>query len=151
MARLYSKRKGKSKSRKPLMSEANVEVDMKKIDAPVAAYIKQGMNSAMIGQNLKDKHNVGYIKAAFGMRLGQYLAEKGVKKEMPDDLVALMRKAVIIRKHLTANHRDVYGKVRLHRVESKIWRLSKYYIQSGKLPASWKYDPEQAALMIKKA
>ncbi len=73
-----------------------------------------------------------------------------MKKILPDDLMSLMRKAVGMHKHLAENHRDVYGKIRLIRVEAKIWRLSKYYRASGKLPADWKYDPAQAALMIKK-
>ena len=150
MARLHTRKHGKAKSRKPVAGEARNEADRREVEAAILDYAKQGMSGSAIGQSLKEKHRVGYIKPFLGKRLDQFLAEKGARKEFPDDLMALMRKAVGMRRHLAGNHSDVYGKVRLQRVEAKIWRLSRYYRESGRLPASWKYDPEQAALMIKK-
>jgi small subunit ribosomal protein S15 len=41
--------------------------------------------------------------------------------------------------------------MRLRRTESKIWRLTKYYIRKGSLPQGWRYDPQQAKLIIKRA
>jgi len=38
----------------------------------------------------------------------------------------------------------------MKKIESKIWRLTKYYIRRGQLPAGWRYDPKQAELLIKK-
>lgn len=150
MARLHTRRHGRSKSRKPMESEAKTAgADTKQLEDTITTYAKQGMKSALIGQKVKDEHKVGYLKNALGKRLTVFLAEKGFRSEMPSDLVELMRRAVNMRKHLGANHRDVYNTTRLHRVESKIWRLGKYYRNSGKLPSGWKYDPEQAALIIK--
>lgn len=149
MARLHTRRHGRSKSRKPVESEAGARGDTEKLEEAITAYAKQGMHGALIGQRVKEKHKVGYLKPVLGKRLGVFLAEKGFKSEIPSDLLDLMRKAVNMRKHLGANHRDVHGTTRLHRVESKIWRLSKYYRGSGRLPNDWRYDPEQAALIIK--
>ena len=150
MARLHTRKHGKAKSRKPAAADITNEADRSKVEKAILDYSKQGISGAMIGQNVKEKHGAGYLKPLLGKRLGQFLAEKGVQKAIPDDMMALMRKAVGMHKHLGANHRDVYGRIRLIRVEAKIGRLSKYYRDSGKLPADWKYDPKQAALMIKK-
>lgn len=149
MARLHTRRHGKSKSRKPLDSEASTKADTKQLEEAIVAYAKQGMKSAGIGRKVKEEYKVGYLKPVLGKRLAVFLADKGFKSNIPSDLLDLMMKAVNMRKHLGANHRDVHNTTRLHRVESKIWRLGKYYIASGKLPADWRYDPEQAALIIK--
>ena len=151
MARLHTRKHGKSKSRKPVAEDVKITADRKEVEGAILDYARQGMSSSEIGQSVKVAHGVGYLKPLLGKRLNQFLAEKGVKKELPDDIMALMRKAVSMRKHLASNHGDVYGMIRLGRVEAKIWRLSRYYRSSGKIPADWKYDPEQAALMIKKA
>ncbi|VVB77433.1 30S ribosomal protein S15 [uncultured archaeon] len=151
MARLHTRKHGKSKSRKPLADAVKIDVDKSKVEEAILNYSKQGMNSAQIGQSVKTDLGAGYLKPVLGKRLSQFLIEKGIKKELPDDIMSLMQKAVGMRKHLAANKRDVYGRIRLMRVESKIWRLSKYYRNTGRLPVEWKYNPEQAALMIKKA
>ena len=90
-----------------------------------------------------------YIKHLLGKRLGKVLAEKGVAGSMPADLMDLMKKAVNLRNHLSHNKHDKGNTLGLQRVEAKIWRLTKYYTREGKLPAGWRYDPEQAALLIK--
>lgn len=151
MARLHTRRHGRSKSRKPEGVAVQSAMDSAKVEETIVAYAKQGMKGALIGQRLKDEHKVGYLKPVLGKRLSVFLGEHGFKSDIPSDLLDLMRKAVNLRKHLTANHKDVHNTTRLHRVESKIWRLGKYYRNSGRLPNDWKYDPEQAALIIKEA
>lgn len=150
MARLHTRKHGKSKSRKPTLADAKLDADKAKVEKAILECSKQGMDGAAIGREVKEKHGAGYLKPLLGMRLDKFLSSKGVEKKIPDDLMALMRKAVGMHKHLGANHRDVYGKLRLARVEAKIGRLSKYYRNEGRLPVDWKYNPAQAALMIKK-
>jgi small subunit ribosomal protein S15 len=149
MARLHTRRHGKSKSRKPLEVDMKVDVEKSKVEEAIVSYAKQGMKGAMIGQNLKEKLGVGYARPILGKRLGAFLKEKGFAGDIPSDMMDLMRKAVRMRKHLVTNHRDVHNNTGLKRVESKIWRLGKYYKRAGKLPTTWKYDAEQAALIIK--
>lgn len=150
MARLHTRKHGKAKSRKPADADIRQEADRATVEKAILDYSKQGMNAAAIGQNVKEKHGASYLKPLLGKRLNQFLSDSGVKKQIPDDLMALMRKAVGMHKHLGENRRDVYGRIRLIRVEAKIGRLSKYYRGTGRLPADWKYDPAQAALIIKK-
>jgi len=152
MARMHSKRHGKSKSRKPLPEDigAPKEFDKAQIEQIIANYAKQGMEPAMIGQKLKTEHGVPYVKHYMGKRLGVILKEKGVAGQMPPDLMDLMKKAVNTHAHLAKNKQDYSNTLRLRRIESKIWRLTKYYIRTGLLPQGWRYDPKQAELLIKK-
>jgi len=149
MARLHTRRHGRSKSRKPVEFKAPAGAGNAELEQAIVAYAKQGMKSTAIGRQIKEKHKVGYLKPMLGKRLNVFLEEKGFKNEIPTDLLDLMRRAVNMRKHLGANHRDVHNTTRLQRVEAKIWRLGKYYRSSGKLAPDWKYDPAQAALIIK--
>lgn len=153
MARMHTGKHGKSKSRKPEVeigkSPEGAKLSKAEIVKLVEDYSKQGVSPALIGQYLKDKHEVPYIRQATGQRLMEIMKEKKIAGDLPSDLLSLMRKAVGMRKHLEKNKQDVHNRTRLGRTESKIWRLSKYYKKEGVLPKNWKYDPEQAALIIK--
>lgn len=152
MARMHTKRHGKAKSRKPVLSADAPRVTQlsnEEIESQIVSMAKQGMPPSTIGYRLKDEHKVMYIKQVLGKRLGKVMAEKGVAGEMPPDLMDLMKKAVNLRSHLAHNKHDKSNTMGLQRVEAKIWRLTKYYSRRGKLPAGWRYDPEQAALLIK--
>ncbi len=148
---MHTKKKGRSRSRKPLMESASNDSGLSKeqISELVEGYAKQGMGPALIGEKLKREHKVMYIRQATGQRLMTILKEKGMAGQIPPDMLQLMKKAVGIRAHLVKNNKDVHGKVRLGRVESKIWRLSKYYMRTGSLPKGWRYDPQQAELLIR--
>ncbi|MFH0818188.1 MAG: 30S ribosomal protein S15, partial [Candidatus Micrarchaeota archaeon] len=79
----------------------------------------------------------------------EIMRASGVKMDYPEDILNLITKAVKMRKHITANKSDVHNRSKLGHVESKIKRLVRYYVSSGKLPAGWSYDPEKAALLVK--
>lgn len=151
MARMHTRKRGKSKSRKPPAERAQVPQDVNKDEVvkAVVEYAKQGMHQAQIGQALKEKHNVPYVKQMFGKRLNVILNENGFKYEIPQDLLDLLKRSVVLRKHLDKNHGDMHNKLALQRTEMKIWRLSNYYRENGKLPMDWKYDPVKVALLIK--
>ncbi len=154
MAKMHSKKRGKSKSRKPVREEGApasgaCKLSRDEIAELAAGYARQGMSQAMIGERLKEEHNVQYIKEATGSRLAKLLSEKGIKPGIPGDMLALMTKAVRVRRHLAANRQDVYSRVRLIRIESKLLRLSRYYRAKGVLPEAWRYDPQQAELIVK--
>jgi len=74
------------------------------------------------------------------------LEEKKLLPELPEDLMAMMRKAVIIRKHMEANKQDMTALRGLQFTESKIKRLAKYYKKKAKIPADWKYDPSSVKI-----
>ena len=152
MARMHTKKHGKSKSRKPVV-ELGVApegvISKNEIETQISEYMKKGISPRLIGQNLKDIHKVPYVKQVFGKRLTVVMNEQGYSPEFPQDLLDLMKRAVNVRKHLVVNKQDVHNKVRLNRIESKIWRLTKYYKKEGVVSQDWKYDPEKAALIVK--
>jgi len=60
----------------------------------------------------------------------------------------LIKKAVAVRKHLDRNKKDKDSKFRLILVESRIHRLARYYRESKKLPATWKYESATASALV---
>ena len=153
MARMHTGRHGKSKSRKPDVELGTTPEGFagtkEEIDEAIVSYAKQGIPQTKIGQLLKTEKSLPYVKQLYGKRLGVILKEKGYAPELPQDLMDLLRRATLMRRHLEKNHNDVHNRVRLNRIESKIWRLGKYYKASGVLDKSWTYDPAKVALMIK--
>ncbi len=154
MARMHTKRKGKSKSRKPVLDKGsfgNGSEGMQKeeVEKLILDYAKQGMAPAAIGEKLKKEHGVKYVRQAIGLRMNEFLKQKGAAHKFPSDMLDLMTKAVRIRRHLESNKQDVYGRVRLIRIEAKILRLSRYYGREGVLPSGWKYNPREAELIVK--
>ena len=75
-------------------------------------------------------------------------ALRAVKKEVPEDLYNLMKQAVSLHRHLAENKKDNKAKHGLELMESKIRRLSKYYVRTGKVPKDWKYSIERARLIV---
>ena len=51
----------------------------------------------------------------------------GLAPDIPEDLYYMIKKAVVMRKHLEQNRKDKDGKFRLILVESRIHRLARYY------------------------
>lgn len=151
---MHSKKKGKSKSRKPVMDSSGFgngteKLQKSEIEDIAVNYAKQGVSPAMIGERLKKEHGVKYIKQATGTRLVKILKSKGITSEVPSDMRALMTKAIRVRKHLERNKQDVHNRTRLMRIESKLLRLGNYYVRKKVLPDNWKYDPKKAELIVK--
>ena len=108
-----------------------------------------GLPSSEIGIVLRDKHGVGSVKEATGKSVTQILTARGIKRELPEDLMALLRKAVALHRYLARNRRDEVSKRSLEIVERKVNSLVKYYVRNGKLPKDWRYDPERAAILVR--
>ncbi len=109
---------------------------------------KKGESNAKIGLELK-KENVLKTKKEVGKRIGKIQKELKIQKEIPDDLMALIRKAVKLIKHKGTNKKDTRGKLGYQLTVSKINRLKKYYIRQGILAKDWRYSDEKAKLLVK--
>lgn len=79
----------------------------------------------------------------------QILSENGIKPEVPEDLLFLIKKAVALDEHLKKNKKDASAKRGCEMTVSKIRKLVKYYIKSKRLPADWRYSIETAKLLVK--
>ncbi len=150
MARMHARRRGKSGSQRPMISEnpAWVPLSKEEIESTVVKMGKDGVTAARIGLVLRDQHAVPDVKLATGRTVLDILRENDLTPTIPDDLVALMRRAINLQNHLNENKKDLANKRNLQMVESKIRRVVKYYKREGALPADWQYSIANAELLI---
>jgi len=150
MARMYARRRGTSGSVRPYRKDAPEwsNTDVTEIEKIVVDLRKDGMSTSQIGLALRDRYAVPDVKLATGKRVNEILREKGLESEIPEDLRNLMQKALGLRKHLAENKKDVHNARQLQIVESKVRRLAKYYVGSGRMPKGWTYKPETAEILL---
>lgn len=150
MAGIYSHKKGKSGSKRPyrLSAPTWVRLKPKEIETIVVKLYKGGLTTSKIGAKLRDEYGIPSVKLIEKKNILKILADAGIKPEVPEDLFSLMRRAVLLHKHLDQARRDLHSRKGLQDTEMKIWRLVKYYKKAGVLPANWKYTPDTAALLV---
>ena len=151
MARMHTRRKGKSSSKHPMVSENPewVPLTATEIEDLIVTLAKDGNVSAKIGLILRDQYGVPDVKLATGKTITAIMEEKGVSPSLPEDLSNLMRRAIDLNVHLRDNPGDVSNKRGLNLIEAKIRRLERYYKMNGVLPEDWKYSLSNAELMLK--
>ena len=151
MARMHSGKHGKHGSKKPLKKTVPVWLTYKanEVELLIAKLAKEGKNSSEIGTILRDTYGVPDIRTLCKKKISEILKEKNIAPEFPDDLTALIRKSVAIRKHMEANKKDQTAKRGLLLTESLIKRLAKHYKRTGKVASGWKFDPEHAGFFTK--
>lgn len=150
MARMHSRDKGKSRSYKPIGRPVPTWVDFKpkEIEMLIVKLAKQGETASSIGTHLRDNYGIPDVKPILNKSISHVLSEKGLLPEIPYDVMSLLKKEVLLRKHLETNRKDEGAKRGLILTQSKTKRLVKYYRSNGRLPQNWKYDPKQIALLI---
>ena len=150
MARIYARKRGKSGSTKPLIPAQWVSYSAEEVERLVVKLAKDGLQPAQIGLVLRDQYGIPSVRALAKKSLTKILGDNKLLPKIPQDLFNLLVKAVRLRAHLDKNKRDVHSRRGLELLESKIRRLVKYYVGSGKLPEDWRYDPESAKLIVEK-
>ncbi len=150
MARMHSRKKGKSGSTRPARLEKPVWVELssEEVENQVVKLAKKGIPPSLIGVILRDSHGIPLIKIVTGKSISQILKEHDIKTPLPEDLTNLVKKALNLRKHLESNHKDLHSKLGLQRTESKIYRLIKYYKGKKLLASDFKYDPDKIRTIV---
>ncbi|MBW2984293.1 30S ribosomal protein S15 [Candidatus Woesearchaeota archaeon] len=150
MARMYSRKKGKSKSKKPLQRTIPtwVRYKEKEIELLIVRLAKEGKTPSQIGIALRDTYGIPNVKLLAKKDVTQILKERKLLPSIPEDLQSLIQRSVAIHKHLERNANDESAKRGLLLTTSKINRLVKYYKRIGKLPSEWKYDPSRARMLV---
>jgi small subunit ribosomal protein S15 len=148
---MAKRRTGKSGSKQPLRKTAPtwVKLKTKEVEKIVVNLAKQGMLPSKIGLILRDSYGIPSIKKLTSKSILRIMRENKIIPDMPEDLYSLLKKAVIVRKHLDKNKKDNFSKKGLILTESKIRKLGRYYVRRGVLPKDWKYDHEKAKLLVK--
>ncbi|NOZ80454.1 MAG: 30S ribosomal protein S15 [DPANN group archaeon] len=150
MARMHSRKKGKSRSAKPAKKQApSWQIyKPKEIELLVVKLTKEGQKPSRIGLHLRDTYGIVDVKMITGKSITQILQERKLLPKIPEDLTSLIKKEILIRKHLEENHKDETAKRGLTLTTSKIRRLVKYYKKSEVLPLDWKYDPSKVSIFL---
>jgi len=150
MARMHSRKKGKSGSTKPVEKKQPswLRYKAKEVEVLVQKASKKGLTPSQVGMHLRDVYGIPSVKASTEKSVTSILAEKSMLSPLPEDLSALIKKYVMITKHLEKNKQDQPAKRGLRLTQSKIMRISKYLKNNKKLDASWKFDPKKASLTI---
>jgi len=151
MARMHARRRGSSRSRRPLLTENPewVPLSNDEVVEMVVKLGKDGLTSSKIGVVLRDQHAVPSVKLATGKTILEIMNENGLSPKLPEDLMALMRKAINLNVHIQGGNRgDIANRRGLQLVESKIRRLVKYYKRKDVLPRDWNYSLKNAELLI---
>ena len=150
MARLHSRKKGKSGSTRPPRLEKPVWIERstEEVENLVVKLAKKGYSKSIIGNILRDSYGVPLVRIITGKRISQILEENEIEFSLPEDLTNLVKKALNIRKHIESNHKDLEGKKGLQRTESKIYRLIRYYKKNKVLPMDFKYDIKKMQTLV---
>ncbi|MBI3032218.1 30S ribosomal protein S15 [Candidatus Woesearchaeota archaeon] len=149
MARMYSRKRGKSGSTKPVIKKVPGWMRYKapEVELLVAKLAKDKHPVSEIGMILRDVYGVPSVKVVTGKSVTDILHDKKLSPEIPEELMSLLKKNVALLKHMGAHKQDMTAKRGLQLTISKINRVVKYYKSSGALPADWKYDLDKVKLL----
>jgi len=150
MARMHSRDKGKSKSRRPAVRSVPewVTIDKKELQKLITKMAKEKKSPAIIGMELRDAYGVPDVAMLLGESITSYLASQNLKKDFPEDLVSLMRRALALRKHFELNKQDMTAKRGIQLTDSKINRLIVYYKEQKVLEPTFRYIPSELNLYV---
>jgi len=141
MARLYTSKRGRSGSTRPISKKTPswCKYTLDEVEELVLKLAREGNSQSIIGVLLRDRYAVPLVKSITGKTIKQILTSGKQSGAMPEDLASLVKKAGDLRKHLDKNKKDYVNKRSLAMVESKIHRLVKYYREKGQLKPDWEY------------
>ena len=149
MARIYSRAHGKAGSKKPLTFRAKwCTYKPKEIEMLVVKLAKSGYPPSQIGLMLRDTYGIPDVTKLAGKSITALLTEKGIKRKLPEDMGALIKRLIVLQKHVENNHKDQVAKRGITLLQSKINRLVKYYKNSKILPEDWKFDRTKAEMFV---
>ncbi len=123
-----------------------VKLTPEQIGKLVVEMNKEGLNASQIGIKLRDEHAISSIKSVTGKNMKEFMEENGINQEIPEDLEALVKRALSLQNHLKSNKGDRKNVRSLELLEAKVHRLSKYYKKKNVIPKNWKYKAVIAQL-----
>ena len=112
------------------------------VKALIIKLAREGKPPSEIGNILRDEYGIPLVKPILGCGIVKVLREAGLAPRIPEDLYNLMVRATRIKRHLERHPKDFHNKRALQLVESKIYRLARYYKEKGILPKDWRYKFE---------
>jgi small subunit ribosomal protein S13e len=114
----------------------------------IVKYAKKGLTESQIGVILRDQYGIPQVRFLTGTKIHRILKKNGCAPKYPEDLFHMIKKAVVMRKHLEKNKNDIDAKFRLNLKESRIHRLTRYYRKTGKVAPTFKYASQKASALV---
>ncbi|MBR9699594.1 30S ribosomal protein S15 [Candidatus Woesearchaeota archaeon] len=150
MARMHGGAKGKSGSTKPSGKTGYAWLSYKprEVEMLIVKMAKEGKPASLIGLTLRDAYGIPDARVLLKKKITEVLKAKKLVKELPEDMLALIKRSVALHKHMNENKQDMTAKRGLQLTESKIKRLIKYYKKNGRIAEDWKYDPSKAGMFL---
>jgi small subunit ribosomal protein S15 len=150
VSRIHSGRKGRSGSHRPypLTRPSWATSDSGEVTTQALQLARTGLSPAQVGTALRDSYGVPSIRALTGQRMTTVLTAGGLKRELPEDLQALLKRVVHLQRHLAQHPKDLSNGRGLALMEARIRRLARYYRQRKVLPADWSYTAAGAVLQV---
>lgn len=125
-----------------------VDKKPEEIEELVVELAEEGKSPSEIGRTLRDQYGIPSVSEVLGKNMLTILESHDLDPEMPEDLMNLIEKAVELRNHLERNPNDTETQRTLDELEANIQKLTKYYKREDRVPEDWRYDPEEAALLV---
>jgi len=126
-----------------------VELSEQEIAEAIIKLANEGVSKSEIGLVLRDQYGIPSVKDVTGKTITEILTEQGVKEEIPEDLLNLIKKSVTLKEHMEENTKDFTAKRGYQLTVSKIRRLVNYYRKKSVLPKGWRFTEEKARLLVK--
>jgi small subunit ribosomal protein S15 len=148
LARIHSHRHGKSHQTRPTSKRSPgwVTYGADELKATIVKLAKDGLTPSQIGVALRDDYGVPLTKPLIGESVSEVLREEKVMPKLPQDLQDLINRALRVQAHLQTHKSDRKNVHSLELVEAKIYRLAKYYKETGQVPSDFKYTAVVAQL-----
>ena len=149
MARMHSGKKGISGSTTPVKKVPSwAPYKEKEVEKLIQKLAKGGKTASEIGVILRDSYGIHSVKALTNKKVTTILTENKLAKELPEDLLALIRKLVSVKQHLEKNKQDKTAGRGLILTISKIRRLIAYYKKSKRLAPDWNLDMNRLKIYV---
>ncbi|MBI2573701.1 30S ribosomal protein S15 [Candidatus Woesearchaeota archaeon] len=149
MARMHSRARGKSGSKRPIKQVSTwAPYKESEVEKLVVKYAKTGKTKSEIGMILRDSYGIQSVHALTGKRVADIVAENNLTKKLPDDVMALIKRLIDIRAHMDKNKQDMTAIRGLTLTNSKIRRLTKYYKAKGIMAQDWQLDMNKLKIYL---
>jgi len=146
---MHSRAKGKSGSKRPVKKIPSwAPYKGKEVEKLIIKHAKSGSAPSEIGVILRDTYGINSVKALTEKTITQVLEENNLTKELPEDMLSLIKKLIDINQHMDKNKQDKTALRGQQLTQSKIRRLIKYYKNTKRLPADWKFDQERLKMYV---
>lgn len=136
--------RGRSHSTRPISKRPPTWMiyQAEEVKALIIKLAKDGKPASQIGNELRDVHGIPLVKPIVGYGITKVMSEAGVAPRIPEDLYNLMRRATQLRRHLERNSSDRNNRRGLQLIESRIYRISKFYKRKKIIAPDWNYRSE---------